>query len=121
MNNCKEIQGMIEDFEYNRLSLKNEEKFTGHILNCADCREEMEIYYIISYGLDDMEKNMSDSRYASYIDSFDFTGLVDQKLEDSGIKCQFIREWSYFNRLRYMFVTGVMLLTTFLLVVIRFF
>ena len=53
MDNCKEIQCRIESFEHGNLSLKNEEAFTNHILNCADCREEMEIYYIISYGLDD--------------------------------------------------------------------
>ena len=53
MDNCKEIQNMIDSFEHGNLSLKNEEVFTHHILNCNDCREEMEIYYIILYGLDD--------------------------------------------------------------------
>ena len=47
MDNCKEIQSMIDSFEHGNLSLKNEEAFTHHILNCDDCREEMEIYYII--------------------------------------------------------------------------
>ena len=47
MDNCKEIQSRIESFEHGNLSLKDEEAFTNHILNCADCREEMEIYYII--------------------------------------------------------------------------
>ena len=50
MDNCKEIQSRIESFEHGNLSLKDEEAFTNHILNCADCREEMEIYYIILYG-----------------------------------------------------------------------
>ena len=53
MDNCKEIQSRIESFEHGNLSLKDEEAFTNHILNCADCREEMEIYYIILYGLED--------------------------------------------------------------------
>ena len=43
MDNCKEIQSRIESFEHGNLSLKDEEAFTNHILNCADCREEMEI------------------------------------------------------------------------------
>lgn len=90
MDNCKEIQCRIESFEHGNLSLKNEEAFTNHILNCADCREEMEIYYIISYGLDDdNEKKMENSKYSDYLDAFDFTGLVEQKLKDSEDKCLF--------------------------------
>ena len=50
MDNCKEIQSMIDSFEHGNLSLKNEEAFTHHILNCDDCREEMEIYYIILFN-----------------------------------------------------------------------
>ena len=46
MDNCKEIQSRIESFEHGNLSLKDEEAFTNHILNCADCREEMEIYSV---------------------------------------------------------------------------
>ena len=82
MDNCKEIQSRIESFEHGNLSLKDEEAFTNHILNCADCREEMEIYYIILYGLeDDNEKRTENSRYSAYLDAFDFTGLVEQKLK----------------------------------------
>ena len=79
IDNCKEIQSRIESFEHGNLSLKDEEAFTNHILNCADCREEMEIYYIILYGLeDDNEKRTENSRYSAYLDAFDFTGLVEQ-------------------------------------------
>ncbi len=42
--------------------------------------KEMEIYYIILYGLeDDSEKRTENSRYSAYLDAFDFTGLVEQK------------------------------------------
>ena len=69
MDNCKEIQSRIESFEHGNLSLKDEEAFTNHILKCADCREEMEIYYIISYGLDDdNEKEIKNCRVESVSD-----------------------------------------------------
>lgn len=98
MDNCKEIQSRIESFEHGNLSLKDEEAFTNHILNCADCREEMEIYYIILYGLeDDSEKRTENSRYSAYLDAFDFTGLVEQKLKDSEAKCLFLRQWTHFS------------------------
>lgn len=121
MDNCKEIQSMIECFEADRLSLKDEEAFTQHMLNCDDCREEMEIYYIISYGLDDNNENkIENSRYSEYLDAFDFTGLVEQKLMDSEEKCIFLRQWTHFTRVRYIFVTVVMVLTALLLGIIKF-
>ena len=77
MDNCKEIQSRIESFEHGNLSLKDEEAFTNHILNCADCREEMEIYYIILYGLeDDNEKRTQNSRYSAYLDAIIETGML---------------------------------------------
>ena len=122
MDNCKEIQSRIESFEHGNLSLKDEEAFTNHILNCADCREEMEIYYIILYGLeDDNEKRTQNSRYSAYLDAFDFTGLVEQKLKDSEAKCLFLRQWTHFTRVRYIFVSTVMVLTALLLIIIKFF
>lgn len=122
MDNCKEIQSRIESFEHGNLSLKDEEAFTNHILKCADCRKEMEIYYIISYGLDDdNEKEIKNCRYSQYLDAFDFTGLVEQKLKDSEDKCLFLRQWTHFTRVRYIFVSIVMILTALLLIIIKFF
>ena len=113
MDNCKEIQSRIESFEHGNLSLKDEEAFTNHIHNCADCREEMEIYYI--------EKRTENSSYSAYLDAFDFTGLVEQKLKDSEAKCLFLRQWTHFTRVRYIFVSTVMVLTALLLIIIKFF
>ena len=53
MNACKNYQKMIKDYDEGRLSLKQEEKFINHIIHCNDCKEELEIYYIVSYGLDE--------------------------------------------------------------------
>ena len=107
MDNCKEIQNMIDSFEHGNLSLKS---------------EEMEIYYIILYGLDDdNEKSIENSSYSEYLDAFDFTGLVEQKLKDSEARCLFLRQWSHFTRVRYLFVTAVMILTALLLIIIKFF
>ena len=122
MDNCKEIQSRIESFAHGNLSLKDQEAFTNHILKCVDCREEMEIYYIILYGLeDDNEKRTENSRYSAYLDAFDFTGLVEQKLQDSTAKGLFLRQWTHFRRVRYSFVCTVMILTALLLIIIKFF
>ena len=77
---------------------------------------------IILYGLDDdNEKSIENSSYSEYLDAFDFTGLVEQKLKDSEARCLFLRQWSHFTRVRYLFVTAVMILTALLLIIIKFF
>ena len=79
-------------------------------------------YIIILYGLeDDSEKRTENSRYSAYLDAFDFTGLVEQKLKDSEAKCLFLRQWTHFTRVRYIFVSTVMVLTALLLIIIKFF
>ena len=55
------------------------------------------------------------------LDAFDFTGLVEQKLKDSEAKCLFLRQWTHFTRVRYIFVSTVMVLTALLLIIIKFF
>ena len=77
MDNCKQIQKMIKDYDKGNLSLKQEEQFIQHILNCEDCKEELEIYYIVSYGLDEdnISKNTPPAIKAC-IDSYDFKTLV---------------------------------------------
>ena len=47
MNKCKEYQMMIPDFHKEMLNYKDEIMFLDHVTDCEDCREEMEIYYII--------------------------------------------------------------------------
>jgi hypothetical protein len=66
-------QKMIKDYDKGNLSLKQEEQFIQHILNCEDCKEELEIYYIVSYGLDEdnISKNTPPAIKAC-IDSYDF-------------------------------------------------
>lgn len=65
MDNCKQIQKMIKDYDKGNLSLKQEEQFIQHILNCEDCKEELEIYYIVSYGLDEDNISKYPSSYQS--------------------------------------------------------
>ena len=84
MNVCKNYQNMIKDYDEGKLSLKQEERFIKHIMGCDDCKEELEIYYIVTYGLDenyDVKKLPDDIK--SCIDSYDFKTLVDLKLRNS--------------------------------------
>ena len=82
---CKQIQKLIGAFDKNQLSIKEEEIFADHILGCKECQEELEIYYIVEYGLadDDVNLNYGLDVYKKLIESYNFRGLVDKKLNDS--------------------------------------
>lgn len=112
MDNCKQIQKMIKDYDKGNLSLKQEEQFIQHILNCEDCKEELEIYYIVSYGLDEdnISKNTPPAIKAC-IDSYDFKTLVDLKLSLSIDKCNAIREWNHNITILNIMIEVIMLLT----------
>ena len=82
---CKQIQKSIESFDKNELSMKEEEIFVDHMLGCKECQEELEIYYIVEYGLaeDDVNLDYGLDEYKKLIESYNFRGLVNKKLNDS--------------------------------------
>jgi len=82
---CKQIQKSIGAFDKNQLSIKDEEIFIDHMLGCKECQEELEIYYIVEYGLadDDVKLDYGLDEYKRLIESYNFRGLVDKKLSDS--------------------------------------
>lgn len=122
MDKCKKYQKLIEKFDTDELSLKQEEDFCRHINSCADCREELEIYYIFSYGLHEEENDnlIFDSPYKKYFDSYDFTGLVDRKLKDSEIKCRFIHRWRTFEIIRNVVVYIFMIVSAIIFFMIKY-
>ena len=48
---CKRIQSMIIPYIRDELNNEDLELFLDHINSCKECREELEIYYIIEVGL----------------------------------------------------------------------
>lgn len=122
MNVCKNYQKMIKDYDKGRLSLKQEEAFINHILHCDDCKEELEIYYIVSYGLDeDYNENKLSSEIKSCIESYDFKALVELKLKNSIERCNKTREWNRNMRILYCSIDLIMILMLLLCIIIRFY
>lgn len=48
---CKEATKMVIPYIEDELSNADLRKFVSHIKECADCREELETYYIVYKGL----------------------------------------------------------------------
>lgn len=103
MYDCKKIQNMIVPFEHKKLSLQEEEAFIEHLTQCKDCREEFEIYYIVTYGLEDDDKvSQIDPECKALFDCYDFTGVVDYKIKNSLLKVNQIKKQNYYNRIAWL-------------------
>ena len=50
---CADFQKMIPDIINNTVPDEKLDEVIEHIDNCKDCREELEIHYILRYGLGD--------------------------------------------------------------------
>lgn len=118
MDECKKIQNMIVSFELGTLSMHDEERFINHVSKCKDCKEEVEIYYIITYGLEEDDKTVKlDEKYRKMLDLYDFTGLVEAKLKNSFAKIEAIKKHERFFRIL-LFLCNVCMILTFLIYII---
>lgn len=122
MNACKNYQKMIKDYDEGRLSLKQEEKFINHIIHCNDCKEELEIYYIVSYGLDEnYDENKIPDDIKNCIDSYDFKTLVELKFKKSIEQCKMTRQWNHDMKMMHAFINIIMVLMFIVCIIIRFY
>lgn len=52
---CKKFQGLINDFIFDKIEYSDDlEEFLEHSKTCKSCKEEMEFYYSIFRGLEDV-------------------------------------------------------------------
>ncbi len=121
MSDCKTIQKMIDDFDNNRLSIEDEEMFINHMNTCKDCREELEIHYIIEYGLqdDDDIKNV-DPQYRNYLDSYDFKGFMKLKLKNCNKQIRKYKKISNINKLSWICANICILLALAVFIIIEY-
>ena len=52
---CKKFQELINDFIFDKIEYSDElEEFLEHSKTCKECKEELELYYSIFRGMDDV-------------------------------------------------------------------
>lgn len=71
---CTEAEKMVEPYIHDKLSLMELEAFMEHIDTCENCREELEIYYMVDVGLRKLDEDSG---------TYDIAGALRRKLEDS--------------------------------------
>lgn len=53
--NCKEYEKMIPDFIHQKQDYPRLKKFIEHTMQCASCKEELTIQFLVTVGLQRME------------------------------------------------------------------
>lgn len=71
---CIEAEKMVIPYIEDKLSLSELEEFMEHIKTCENCREELEIYYMVDVGLKKLDEDGG---------TYDIAGDLRRKLEDS--------------------------------------
>ena len=100
---CKDFQKLIHDFIYDRIDYSDElEEFINHANECSECMEELELYYSIHRGFDDVESPVK----------------VDEILEP-GVELRYVMEFyeKYFRRQNLLYNIGKAVLICFTAVI----
>ncbi len=71
---CMEAEKMVIPYIEDRLSLAELEEFMEHIRTCENCREELEIYYMVDVGLKKLDEDNG---------TYDIAGDLRRKLAES--------------------------------------
>ncbi|MBE5921517.1 MAG: hypothetical protein E7269_02045 [Lachnospiraceae bacterium] len=69
--NCREFQLLMKDFVFHEI--KDEDALAdaiAHIKSCKSCYEELELYYILNVGLEEIERDE--------VNTYDFKGQLDE-------------------------------------------
>ncbi|MCX4316891.1 MAG: zf-HC2 domain-containing protein [Lachnospiraceae bacterium] len=66
---CLEFQGLMIRYINGELSYKEKEPFMEHVAGCENCKEELEIYYIILTSMKQMDedKQLSDDFHEDFL------------------------------------------------------
>lgn len=59
--NCRETQRLIVPFIKSELTMEQAKFFFQHIDNCPDCKEELEVYYMMMVGMKELDEDSPQS------------------------------------------------------------
>lgn len=74
---CQEAERLVTPYIRDELSGDELEAFLNHIDECPNCREELEIYFMVDVGLRQLDNGSG---------TYDIAGDLERKIEDSYLK-----------------------------------
>ena len=72
---CVEAQSLITEYINDELSGERLEQFLAHVYECDDCKEELEIYYVIMKGMKQIDNDN--------VPNYNFHEAFEEELEQS--------------------------------------
>ena len=72
---CVEAQSLITEYINDELTGERLEQFLAHVYECEDCREELEIYYVIMKGMKQIDNDN--------VPNYNFHEAFEEELEQS--------------------------------------
>ena len=72
---CVEAQSLITEYINDELTGERLEQFLTHVYECEDCREELEIYYVIMKGMKQIDNDN--------VPNYNFHEAFEEELEQS--------------------------------------
>lgn len=73
--NCKTANQLIHPYLNQELNLETADNFLHHIKECKDCREELEIYFTVQAGIDNLNRDE--------VRTYDLKGLFEEELRST--------------------------------------
>ena len=80
---CKSIEKLIPKFIKNECTPKEETMFLEHIKECAECKEELTIEFLLAEGLNRLESG----------ESFDLNAELEKRLKEKSNSKKPRRKW----------------------------
>lgn len=99
--NCRETESLIVPFIKSELNLEKAKIFFEHIDMCRDCREELEVYYILLIGLKQLDEDSSGS--------LDLHGQFEEHLNKAKIQVEKTHLYQFPKMVLFLALIGVML------------
>ncbi len=87
---CRKTQSLIVPFIESQLTLEKARAFLKHIEDCEDCREELEVYYILLVGLKQLEEEPEES--------LDLHGQFEEHLRNTRLQVE-RKSWGNFPKI----------------------
>lgn len=74
---CEEAQHLVTPYIRRELDGEQLGEFLNHVDHCPECREELEIYYLVNVGLEQLDRD--DDSFGT----FDIVGRLKKRLAES--------------------------------------
>ena len=95
---CKDFERHIPDFITKKMDYPTLKRFYEHVRHCPDCREELDIQFLVQEGMQRLEEG----------NAFDLQAELEQRMEDAVKSIRYHSAFLYFGIAMELVAVGVL-------------